>query len=125
MSIVWPPELPPLQNEGTRYAPEPAAARFAPDDGRDKLRRRTTRARRSFTTPLELTGAQLQVFLAFLDESLDGGAAPFEWTDPVTDGAVVCRLRREPEWTLRTAAPAALRRWTADLDVEILPEAVP
>jgi phage-related protein len=118
-TVIWPTALPQAQNEGCQYWTDSGVVRTAMEAGPDKVVRRAARARRFFSTPMELTGAGLAVFEDFL-ATVHGGADAFEWTHPVTDAAVECRLTQEPRWNLKIGAEPALRRWTSAIEVEIV-----
>jgi hypothetical protein len=118
--IVWPPGLPQLQNNGTQYWTDTGGAvRTGVEYGPDKARPRGTKQREYFSTPMELTGAQMADFKAFL-RVVSGTCLPFVWEHPVEDTDVWCRLTKEPRWTLKVSAAKDLRRWTGDVEVEIL-----
>lgn len=109
MSLLWPVSLPQLQSADAKFGRKDNVIRTEMDDGTVKQRLATTKAIRTFTTTLELTGTQLATFEAFLDDG--ARVLPFEWTDPVTDTAVMVKFLSLPEeFPLYLAAPEPAKR---------------
>lgn len=115
----WPAGLPWRQKEGLRYWTDSGVLRSSLAGDVDRARRRSRQTRHFFRTPAEFTGAQMAAWEAFLAQ-IAGGVLPFRWESPVTDGPVVCRLVRVPQWTLHVPAPQALRVWRGEIEAEIV-----
>ncbi len=86
---TWPSSLPqsPLIN-GYSRTQQPQVARTPMDSGPAYQRRRFTAASKPITMMFNLDKAQRQTFWDFFNNTVSGGALPFDWVDPV-DGSSV------------------------------------
>ena len=116
---TWPTGLPayPLQS-GYEESQSNRTIRTTMDVGPSKQRPRTRAGVRPFMLPLELSGAELEIFNAFYENTLSGGALAFDWVHPRTRVAVNFRFigGQPPKWN---ALGGDL--YGALLPVEVLP----
>ncbi len=117
MVAVWPADLPSdVLRQGYDEACAPVKLRTQMDAGPPKQRRRFTAGVKPLTVVLSLTRAQVATLEAFHDDTLQGGALPFEWTHPRTLATVQFRFVDEPRWSTQSEVD-----WRATLALEVLP----
>lgn len=122
MTAAWPASLPQSPFLPVTDQRQTAVVRTSMDAGPPKMRRRFTAAVRQITLGMFLTGAERAVFDAFFATTLEEGALPFTWTDPVDDSSVDLRFVEPPAFTLvRPDSAASGRLWSASFKLEILP----
>lgn len=82
---TWPATIPqePVAG-GWDEVPDNNLAKFAPEVGREKRRRRYTGAGSTAQARFSMTDAQYATLLAFYRDDCKDGALPFTWDHPVT-----------------------------------------
>lgn len=79
-SATWPSTLPQApQQQGYGEQPQARTLRTQMDAGLPKQRQRFTAGTNQHTVRLQLTQAQWETLLDFWDNTLGGGALPFDW----------------------------------------------
>lgn len=106
--VNWPATLPQdFLRESFVRTPRSRLLAFATDAGPGKVRRRSTARTKSHQGALQLTLEQARMFEEFFEETLQDGAMPFGWTDPVTGDFA--------SWRFDTSDPYSLRELAEDL----------
>ena len=118
MSVVWPPDLPQCQFIGLTEKLDPNTVDTQVSSGPPISRRRSTRARREFSTPVMLTGAQVETLMAFFRTSLKDGIDSFEWTDFRTGATILLRFLDPPAFRLSIGGTDPDNRWY-DTDIHV------
>jgi hypothetical protein len=123
MTPVWLASLPQNQFIGLSDERAPASLiRSNMEMGPAHQRPRFTAVPRTVKAPIVLTGQQRQDFDNFFINTLSQGALRFNWSDPMNDTTVTFRFTATPQWKLVAGgAPTTSRRWSAELELEILP----
>ena len=116
-AVTWPAALPDDVLAGYSEGTGGAVLRSSMDAGPAKVRRRFTAVARPIDVTIELTRAEVQVFLDWFDGTLAAGALDFDWVHPRTRTAAEFRFR-ETDVQFRHAVGEL---WRADLKLEILP----
>jgi hypothetical protein len=125
----WPEALPCYPIEGSFVeTPHRNVARFMPEVGPPKFRRRNTANGSSAGLTWKFTKAQLATFLTFYTTELKDGSLPFNMEHPITDEVHSWAFESEPEISSVTrhahTVSAQLRRLTdvalADINIEEL-----
>lgn len=117
----WPITLPQTQFETITRTQVDNRLRTEMTAGAPKMRAISTAVVKRVQVQMELTGAQLADFDEFWNATLGQGVDAFTWEDPSDDSSVSMRFVSVPVWTMASPGAAAVRRWTAGLDLEILP----
>ncbi len=116
-SVNWPSTLPslPLTN-GYQESFKDNVIRSGVESGPMKTRQRYTRVQRMIQLSFLLTNTQKTTFATFFN-SIQGGAIPFNWTDPIAGTAIVVRL------TSAVTGPnyVRLNTWQVSFQLEVLP----
>lgn len=121
--VQWPQTLPQEFFMGFTTGGGAATTSFQTTTGRPKARLRSTYQRRTFATPMEISGAQLEYFEDFW-ANINYGVDPFQWVDPTTGDAVLFVFLRKgnevakPDWRLVNGGPYSLRRYAGTLELE-------
>lgn len=117
-NAVWPVSLPqrPLAQGFSERAPE-TVIRTPMEAGPPKVRRRFTAGVRQFGLQVRLTPDQVDTLDGFFETTLQGGALPFDWTQPRTGAAVTYRFAEPPSY----APMPGGQLWTSTLRLEVLP----
>ena len=116
-SIVWPPELPTdVLVEGYDEAFPDPLIRTKTESGVAKVRRRFTAIAQPLTVQFDMTRAQVDIFESFLEDTLKGGALPFDWTHPRKLIAVQARIIPPVK-----PKPLSGKAWVVPVQMEILP----
>lgn len=115
-NINWPPELPqsPLI-EGFQESSQNNAIRSVMDQGKAKVRRRTTAAPRNMTYAFIMTEAQVQILDDFYLEDLFSGALPYNFEHPRTQEIRDHRIKSPPSWI-----PVSYDKYRVTFPVEVL-----
>lgn len=116
MAALWPGGLP--QNFFLNLSDKrrPGFVEFVVDAG-PPLRRTTQRnPPRDISTPMTLTQEQRILFDEFFADTLDEGALPFEWIDPMTLLVATYRFLDYPQWTQNPAATTTIYQGTLNLE---------
>jgi|APTNR8051073442_1049403.scaffolds.fasta_scaffold03577_7 hypothetical protein len=115
---TWPAELPPRPLvDGFAETPAELAVRSPMEVGPAKVRRRATAGVTKLECRFRLTPTQRASLLAFWQTTLKGGVLRFDWTHPVTDAPISCRIIAPPAFTPIAGGVA----WQAALSLEVLP----
>jgi hypothetical protein len=85
------------------------------------VRRRYTTSIRNVSIPVVMTHAERAIFDAFYVDDLVEGTLSFNWVDPKDDTTVSFRFRSEEGPTFTVSGAGDNRRWSATLDLEVLP----
>lgn len=110
------------KNVGFSHEDRPTAAAFETDAGPDKLRQRTTRPKRYYRSPIQLTDSEYDDFLEFFEVTCEGGTKPFNFTDP-RDGVekvFVFRNASLPTMNNETPGPLGSKTYVGTLILEIV-----
>lgn len=102
-NAIWPASLPQyvLQQGFSEKEPD-TMLETQMEAGPPKARRRFTTDYREFTVALQMSAAQRATFQTFFNTTVKGGSLPFDWVDPVTQGAATFRFRKPaPQWAIR------------------------
>jgi hypothetical protein len=119
MAVVWPVTLPQEQFMGLTEKLDPNTVDVQVASGPPISRRRSTRARREFSTPMMLTGVQVETLMVFFRTSLKDGIDSFEWTDFRTGATILFRFLAPPAFRLVIAASdPEKRRYDTEISVE-------
>lgn len=115
MPNVWPNTLPDLPMFGYKVVRKPNVVSNETAEGPPETRRRGTKARQSFATPVEFTGTEKDIFDDFFINTLADGTLDFETTDFTYNGnpgrtAVYNFMGNYPEFTQATMATSPSRR---------------
>jgi len=108
---VWPPELPQNQQNGLSVSLGSNVIAFQVGSGPEKRRPRSTKTVDAHVTPMDLTGAELEILQAFYRDTLMGGALPFDWTDFATGETQTFRFTSPPSFKLDVGASSEDDRW--------------
>lgn len=86
MPASWPAQLQQYINEESfQYEPGDTVIRTEMDSGPPKRRRRMTKSVDSYSVTITLKNqTEVLTLLNFFDSDLNGGATPFEFTNPLT-----------------------------------------
>lgn len=101
MADTWPTILPQdLLRQGYSEALVAATVEYVPDAGPSTSRRRTTAVMRTLAGSMHMTGEHLEIFLAFVTDTLGGGVLPFNFPNPRGTGTVLVKFSKEgfPRW---------------------------
>lgn len=91
---AWPNTLPQyVLQDGFSEKVEDQLIESQMDAGRAKTRRRFTAPLRLLNVSLNLTAAQRTAFETFYFTTLQAGALPFTWVNPITQAAADMRFR--------------------------------
>ena len=123
MADPWPVTLPQAPLEGASRVPVDGVLRVQPDTGPPISRRRYT------AVPIVLDnwetildGTQYATLMTFHDTTLQGGALPFDWRDPLDNSIVEMRFMEPPRARcIRPNATATDRLWSVQLSLMIDP----
>lgn len=117
---TWPETLPscPLAS-GYSEAPKSQVLRSSMDAGPPKSRRRFTAALRTVSVQLVMSKVQLAEFEAWFDADIQGGALPFNWTQPRTDEVVSVVIVGDPPYQIAPLGNS--HHWTLSMQLEIQP----
>ena len=119
-NAVYPPSLPQSQQLGTEVFLLGSPSIRTPTDGGPAITRpRYTSAPEGMSTPVTFTQAQKITFDGFYTTTINMGADPFEWEDPVTDAIRVCRFLAKPRFSQSSGAKG--RIYTSSFELELLP----
>jgi hypothetical protein len=114
---TWPDTLPayPLLDGFRETAPN-TVIRTDMEQGPSKVRLRTTAAVRTMTLSYLMSKTQVTALETFYLAALQGGALPFDFTHPRSNGAVSCRFTRPPEYVASNGS-----FFKVALELEVLP----
>lgn len=110
------------KNVGFSFEDRATAAAFETDAGPDKLRQRTTRPKRYYRSPIQLTDDEYEDFEEFFQVTCQGGTKPFNFTDP-RDGiekVMVFRNASFPTFNNETPGPVGSKTHVATLILEVV-----
>lgn len=97
MAATWPITLQQLANqEGFNYEVGSTTVRSENDIGAPKVRRRFTKSVDRLSITINCTTAQWNTLYNFFDVTLNGGALPFEFTNPLTATVEEFRFTQPP-----------------------------
>lgn len=117
MSAAWPGGLPQdVLVEGVQETFADTTIRTRVDAGPALIRRRSTAGLVHVRLQIDLSRDQAELLRAFFDQTLAGGALPFDWIHHRTLAPAVYRFRSPP--SLR---PLSGQLWRAALELEMLP----
>jgi len=118
----WPATLPGMGPETTVQDDESRLIQSM-DSGPASVRNRFTAITQTIKTTMILTGTQLATFLTFFRTTLSHGTDSFTWTHPIDGSSKDMRFKTKPQWKcLKPDSTTADRIWTADFELETLPE---
>src|SRR5262249_16088154 len=121
MVDAWPNNLPQaLQLRGASIGVGDGLVEYDPDIGPPITRRPTTAVVRPSAGAMTCRGAQMASFLAFLDTTIAGGALPFHFPDPLTDGAQVLLVKFSKK-SLTSIVPLGDDNFQLPLSLMVLP----
>lgn len=116
--VDWPGTLPDLVSKSDyEEGFVDVVLRSPMDTGKAKRRRRFTAATKPLKVTVPLSGAELDIFIAFYEDDIDGGAVSFNYTHPRTGETVVVAFVSVPQ----PATPFGVDRFSVTLDLEIIP----
>lgn len=92
---VWPTELPQAQKMASQHRRNPNILRATTGAATSKTRRQFNDAAFQYSSRLVFTEAELAVFWTFFEDTIQGGALPFDWIDPRT-GVTKAQIILEP-----------------------------
>jgi hypothetical protein len=136
---TWPPgssgnPFPQRAFIGARQSFGPGVVFFQTSSGPGKMRRKGTRQQEFHSTPMEMTGAQLNVFNTWFTTTLLQGSLPFTWVNMFTGLPARYRFKegKRPEFELAAPAPnyttapnvsggERQKIYTAMFELELLP----
>jgi hypothetical protein len=108
---IWPITVPSEPLQGS-YAEKftPKLSIFQPDVGPPTTLRKTTLRSAALECSFRMTGAELDLFLDFFHEDLEGGALTFVWTNPVYGQPLRYRFdpASPPQWEARGAGTGGI-----------------
>lgn len=115
---TWPSTLPNPLSSGAQVAPAvDNVITSSVETGAPKRRRRFTWVPDRITVSLSLTGAQVTTLNTFVRTTL-ADVLPFDWVDPVTQGAKTWVFTKRPSYT---ADAGMYDSWTASVELESKP----
>ena len=117
---AWPDELPDLML-GATVGDDDSVVRTSMDSGPSSSRNRFTAITQSVVSPMLLTGSQLVTFNTFRRTTINFGADPFTWKDPVSGDSVIFKFKKPPVWKSVKSGQSADRLWSTSLELEIQP----
>jgi len=114
---TWPVQLPakPLM-EGNQETLPDLVIRTQMTTGPAKVRRRFTAGVRPGHYEHYMTKTQLDYFIAFFEQTCEGGALPFDYTHPVFATVESFRFVGQPAWTM-----VSKTHYRVAFDFEVMP----
>lgn len=115
-SVTWPSTLPTCPERDYTESLKDNVIRSDMDAGMQKQRQRYTRTQRMLSLSYLMTDAQKAAFITFFGQ-IKGGALPFNYTEPLTNNAIVVRM------TKGVTGPTFVHNnlWRVQFEVEVLP----
>jgi hypothetical protein len=90
-AINWPSTLPGHPIGSWSYKPQTSIIKSNMEVGEPKRRLRTTALYKKFSGTLEMSAAQVETFITFVETTLNNGVLTFNWPDFINDETVeVC-----------------------------------
>lgn len=119
---IWPPGLPQSPLVASFQETLPAVALRSPmDTGPAKSRRRFTTGPTPVQLSFYMTRAQVAIFKEFHDQTCEGGALWFEWTNHRDKSAALYRFTDEPTMTPKAASDGDGKVWQVSFPAEFVP----
>jgi hypothetical protein len=118
MTDAWPAELPQCFIVGYTDGEGDGTIEYAPDAGPAITRRRTAAVTRTLSGSMRMTRAQLATMNTFFNDTILGGSAAFEFTDPTFGGTVLVKFPKgaKPSW--QQSSPGIYR---VNIQLTVLP----
>lgn len=117
---AWPGTLPAFSVELTDQRAD-GTIRSSMDAGPMKMRRRFSAVSRIIETAVTLSAAQRATFDTFFATTIEEGALPFDYDDPVDGTSVEMRFLAPPQSTALVSASGSVTQWRVRMSLEILP----
>ena len=119
----WPAGLPQFMGPDTSIQDDESRLIQSMDAGPASIRNRFTAITQTIKTRIILTGDELATFLTFFRDTINHGTDSFTWTHPIDGTSKDMRFKAKPEWRcIRPSSSVTDRLWTADFEIEVLPE---
>ncbi len=122
MTVSWPGTLPGISKTGDN-SQESATDRLLfhkTTSGPGKLRARYTSGSARITIPMVMTLTEVTALMDFYEDTLQGGALPFDWSHPRTGSAQRYRFQPGVQPTVVRIIPG---RFRVQLALEAIPGA--
>jgi hypothetical protein len=123
INITWPASLPdrPMTDGYEQTLSRSDVIVSEMETGPAKVRRRSLAAPRPITMQFVLTIPQIDIFEEWYDETLNGGALPFEWVHPIKRTPTYFRFTDPKEKPKISPFNNAGTLFVLKIDVSILP----